>query len=191
MDSLLAIIEIFSNLTAFGETATDFRIMLNQEGLLEQALILMKLLKETTDILIEHKIYEPEEKFATYASKSKQNHPFGGFLSRLAKLISNLTYLSASSEGPFRKNKEFLGLVLGYTKMDEDNPTLREWCLLIVRNLCQMSERIKTDLEKMNFIDMDNEGKKTLEKLGLKEMYDKEMKKLQKKEGDRKQFEKI
>ena len=30
---------------------------------------------------------------------------------------------------------------------------------------------------------MDTEGKKTLEKLGLKEMYDKEMKKLQKSKG--------
>ena len=37
-------------------------------------------------------------------------------------------------------------------------------------------------MEKLNFIDIDTEGKKTLEKLGLKEMYDKEMKKLQKRE---------
>ena len=41
--------------------------------------MLLKNLKEVTEICIEHKIYEPEEKFATYASKSKQKHPFGGF----------------------------------------------------------------------------------------------------------------
>jgi len=35
-------------------------------GVLESALSLMKHLKETTDILIEHKIFEFEEKFATF-----------------------------------------------------------------------------------------------------------------------------
>lgn len=76
-----------------------------------------------------------------------------------------------------------MGLILSFTKIDEDNPTLREWCLLIVRNLCQASDKIRVDLEKLNFIDIDTEGKKTMEKLGLKEMYEKEMKKLQKREG--------
>lgn len=110
--------------------------MLNEAGVLEMALQLMKYLKDTTDILIEHKIFEPEEKFATFASKARQKHPFGGFLSRIANLIANLTYLSSSSEVVFRKNKEFLSLILFYTKIDEDNPTLREWTLLIIRNLC-------------------------------------------------------
>jgi hypothetical protein len=52
----------------------------------------MKTLKGMTDIMIEHKIFVPEEKFATYAAKTRMRHPFGGFLSKLAKLIANLTY---------------------------------------------------------------------------------------------------
>eukprot|EP00347_Sterkiella_histriomuscorum_P009052 403342709 len=191
MDSMLGIIEIFSNICAFGDRADEFKQLLNDAGMLEYSLNLMKHLKDTTDILIEHKIYEPEEKFATFTSKTKQRHPFGGFLSKVANLIANLTYLSDAGETVFRKNKEFLAIILYYTKIDEDNPTLREWCLLVIRNLCQSSEKIRSDLEKMNFIDIDTEGKKTLEKIGLKEMYDKEMKKLQKRDGDKRQFDKI
>ena len=96
----------------------------------------MKCLKEVLDILIEHKIYEPEERFATYTSKPKMKHPFGGFLSKITKLIANLTYEATHVEGLIIRNKDYLGLILSNTKMDEDNPTLREWCLLIIRNLC-------------------------------------------------------
>ena len=137
MDSLLAIIEIFANLTAFGERTDYFKQILIEAEILETTVSLMKLLKDTTDVLIEHKVYEPEEKFATFSSKVRNPHPFGGFLSRLARLIANLTYMEGSrSEAVFRKNKEYLGLVLSFTKLDEENPTLREWCLMIIRNLC-------------------------------------------------------
>jgi len=143
----------------------------------------MKLLKQTTDILTEHKIFEPEEKFATFSSKARQRHPFGGFLSKIAKLIANLTFTAPeTSDLVFRKQKDYLGIVLSFTKMDEDNPTLREWSLMTIRNLCQASEKIRADLEKLNFVDIDDEGKKALERMGLKEMYDKEMKKLQKRD---------
>jgi hypothetical protein len=80
----------------------------------------MKHLKDTTDILIEHKVYEPEEKFATFSAKARSKHPFGGFLSRLTRLLSNLTYMEGPrSEAVFRKNKDYLGLVLSFTKIDE------------------------------------------------------------------------
>lgn len=68
---MLAIIEIFANLSAFGERADDFKIILNDVNVLETSLLLLKTLKMMTDIMIEHKIFEPEEKFATYASKSR------------------------------------------------------------------------------------------------------------------------
>lgn len=71
MDALLAIVEIMSNLSAFGDRADEYKIILNNGGVMEMAVQLMKHLKDTTDILIEHKIYEPEEKFATFASKAR------------------------------------------------------------------------------------------------------------------------
>lgn len=71
MDSLLAISEIFANLTHYGDKADYFKDILNQCGILDKTLVLIKLLKDTTDIMIEHKIFEPEEKFATFTSKNK------------------------------------------------------------------------------------------------------------------------
>ena len=89
---MLAIVEIFANISAFGERADDFKKILNESAVLETSLMLLKSLKGMTDIMIEHKVFEPEEKFATYSSKNRQKHPFGGFLSKITKLIANLTY---------------------------------------------------------------------------------------------------
>jgi hypothetical protein len=58
MDGMLGIIEIFSNISAYGETAEQFRDILNNAGILEQCLILLRNLKQVVDIMIEHKIYE-------------------------------------------------------------------------------------------------------------------------------------
>lgn len=66
-------------------------------------------------------------------------HPYAGFLSKLAKLISNLTYKAPTDilDKTFMgQNQPNLGVILGHTKLDEDNPTLREWCLMIIRNTC-------------------------------------------------------
>jgi hypothetical protein len=42
--------------------------------------------------------------------------------------------------------------------MDEDNPTLREWCLVVVRNLCMASEKIRNELDKLKLVDLGEEG---------------------------------
>lgn len=192
LDSLLAIIEIFANISAFGEGAEDFKHLLIDQNALENSLILLKSIKLATDIMIEHKIYEPEEKFATYSSKTKSRHPFSGFLSKIVKLIANLTHnTNAAVEQTFRRNKDYLGLVLMHTKMDEDNPTLREWCLLVIRNLCMGSDKIRAELEKLKLVDLGEEGKRTLDKLGMQQVYEKELKKLQKREGNKSHFSKI
>ena len=60
-----------------------------------------------------------------------------------------------------------MNLVLSNTKTDAENPTLREWSLLVVRNLCMASEKIKNELSKLKLIDLGEEGKKALEKMGL------------------------
>jgi len=189
---MLAIIEIFGNVSAFGDRADDFKKILNENAVLEFSLHFLKQLKDMTDIMIEHKIYEPEEKFAAYSSRTRMKHPFGGFLSKIVKLVANLTYTQqALAEQVFRKNKDFLGLILSFTKLDEDNPTLREWSLLTVRNLCAASEKIRSELDKMKLVDLDIEGKKALERMGMKEIFDKEMKKLQKRDENKRHIDKI
>ena len=62
-----------------------------------------------------------------------------GFLSKLAKLIANLTYLQPSHvDQAFvsKENLKNLGLILMHTRIDDHNATMREWCLMIIRNAC-------------------------------------------------------
>ena len=49
-----------------------------------------------------------------------------------------------SEEGKLR-----LGMMLSYTKMDIDNPMLREWCLVVIRNLTSWSTAVREDLAKL------------------------------------------
>lgn len=89
-------------------------------------------------------------------------HPYAGFLSKLVSLVCSLTYrrharvedFFMSVEGKLR-----LGALLSHTKMDIDNPMLREWCLVCIRNLCSWSERIRDDLSKLQLIEVNDEGK--------------------------------
>ena len=84
-----------------------------------------------------------------------------------------------SEEGKLR-----LGAILSHTKMDVDNPMLREWSLVCIRNLCSWSDLIREDLKKLQLIEVNDEGKKSLEQLGVKELFEKELAKLKKKNSD-------
>jgi len=64
-----------------------------------------------------------------------------------------------------------LGLVLSYTKMDVDNPMLREWCLVVIRNVCSWSDRIREDLKKLELIEVAPAGKAALAELGMQDVF--------------------
>ena len=112
-------------------------------------------------------------------------HPFSGYLSKLVSLSCSLTYRQNQRVEDFfmsEAGKLRLGAILSHTKMDVDNPMLREWCLVVVRNLCSWSEPIRNDLAKLKLIEVSDEGKKTLENLGVKELFERELSKLKKKD---------
>jgi hypothetical protein len=44
--------------------------------------------------------------------------------------------------------------------MDDKNPTLREWCLMIIRNMCQVSEGIRKVLEDMKKVEVKDDTMK-------------------------------
>ena len=77
-------------------------------------------------------------------------------------LLSTLTYMKSehldlyfqSPEGKLR-----LGLILNHTQLNVDNPTLREWSLVAIRNLCSWSAQIRKDLGDLQFIGVSDEGK--------------------------------
>jgi hypothetical protein len=64
-----------------------------------------------------------------------------------------------------------LGLILSNTKLDVDSPTLREWSLIVIRNLCSWSEAIREILRKLELIGISEEGMKALDSLGMREVY--------------------
>ena len=94
-----------------------------------------------------------------------EKHPFSGHNTKIIALVFSLTYLKhavveaylMSPEGKLR-----LGVILSYTKMDIDNPTLREWSLLTIRNICSWSSVIREDLSKLQLIEVAPQGKETL-----------------------------
>ncbi len=64
-----------------------------------------------------------------------------------------------------------MGLILSNTKLDVDSPTLREWSLIVIRNLCSWSEAIREILRKLELIGISEEGMKALDSLGMREVY--------------------
>jgi len=123
LQSLMAIIEILTTLATSGDTAEEFRDFMAEKEMLDGAMGLLKVLRDILDILIDLKLYKQEEKFATYQAKNKQKNPFGAFLLKIVKLVGILTSSKRANPEPiFMKNKEYLGLLLSFTKLDEDNP---------------------------------------------------------------------
>lgn len=115
--------------------------------------------KTQTDILQQNGLWEPNQK--KNSPLETNEHPFAGCNSVAMNLISSLTYIKSqqlddyfsSDEGKLR-----LGLILSYTKLDVDNPTLREWSLVVIRNICSWSERIRKDLGSLELIGVSDEG---------------------------------
>ncbi len=64
-----------------------------------------------------------------------------------------------------------MGMILSNTKLDVDSPTLREWSLIVIRNLCSWSEAIREILRKLELIGISEEGMKALDSLGMREVY--------------------
>ena len=80
-----------------------------------------------------------------------------------------------------QQGKLRLGVILSNTKLDVDNPTLREWCLVTIRHLTSWSDRIRLDLKALEFIEVAPEGKKALDDLGMRDVFQKEVDKLKRK----------
>lgn len=96
---------------------------------------------------------------------------FIGVLSKLANLVSNLTYLQREdTESVFlHADMKYLGVILSHTRMDEHNPTMREWCLMIIRNMCQTSSGIREILQSMKKADKNDLD--VMEQIGVKQDY--------------------
>lgn len=107
---------------------------LNSFGLLLFTMQLFQTLKTSQETMKEVKSYHGDPK----KQPTHESLLFIGVLSKLANLVSNLTYLQKEeTESVFlHTDMKYLGVILSHTRMDEHNPTMREWCLMIIRNMC-------------------------------------------------------
>mmetsp|Transcript_7038 Transcript_7038/g.11839 ORF Transcript_7038/g.11839 Transcript_7038/m.11839 type:complete len:130 (-) Transcript_7038:188-577(-) len=115
--------------------------------------------------MVEAGIYKPDEKFKRIVygdddekgpNEESKGHPFSGFLGSVVCLMCNLSYLKNPLVEKYWSSEEgwgHLGLILANTKLDIENPTLREWCLLFIRNITSWSEEIRSKLAKLSLQD--------------------------------------
>ena len=143
----------------------------------------MSKLKDIVDHLILKEIYKPQENFKNILGNSKQEdsenqnfiitHPFSGFLGSLICLLSNLSFIKNQKLENYWTSEigwKHIGLILAHTKMDIDNPTLREWCIFFIRNITSWSDNIRNKLSELTLLSgsdpNDPESIKSLEALG-------------------------
>jgi hypothetical protein len=88
-----------------------------------------------------------------------------------------LTYLQkGDTEAVFlHTDMKYLGVILSHARMDEHNPTMREWCLMIIRNMCQTSDEIRTILTNMK--KADSHDMEVMERIGIKKEFEEQSKK--------------
>ena len=112
--------------------------------------------------------------------------------------MGNLVYQSSPQVEAFLlsdRGWSYTGLILAHTKLDIDNPTLREWCLLFIRNITSWSEPVRDKLKALTLIDgktpYDTESQKTFDALGaaMQAMFSKEMEKYKKDEEDQQKLQ--
>lgn len=152
--------ELFTQVSTFAIADEEqfYKELFVEIGVLEAASDCLYTLKLIVDRLEQLKIFEPQklkkgkDEFVSENDFKLDTHPFAGFNSKVVALLCSLTYRKnkkteqyfVSVDGKLR-----LGVLLNYSKMDVDNPTLREWCLVVIRNLCSWSDAIREDLKKL------------------------------------------
>jgi hypothetical protein len=178
LDALDSLLSFFGDITALtadeqylalshqsDKTANELITALNDAGLLQFSMELFATLRQAQDTMTEVRKYHSLPQQSLFAP---------GFLSLLAKLVSNLTYLQPKHiDAVFLSpgQQHFLGIILMNTRIDDNNPTMREWCLMIIRNMCQASEGVRECLRKLK--KQDQVSQDVIQEIGLKEYEEK------------------
>ena len=81
---------------------------------------------------------DEKEKFEF--KKLNENSIFYSFQTNLMKFLSNFAYKNIFFQEKMRKNPiKFLSL-LNHMKIDNCNPFKKEWCVLLVKSLCESNK---------------------------------------------------
>ena len=143
LDFMIVFCDIYTQLATFA--AEEYKYMLTDVGAMQVTLDLLFTLNQICQVLERRGVYGPHDIKTKVDTRILKSHPFAGYNSKMVALVMSITYRSSpevedyfmSPEGKLR-----LGTILSYTKLDVDNPTLREWCIMTIRNLCSWSKAI-------------------------------------------------
>jgi hypothetical protein len=84
-----------------------------------------------------------------------ENNLFFGFQSNVMKLIANVGYNNKSMQQYFINNKNDFYALLNHIKIDKCNPLKKEWCVLLIKALCDNCLAIQKMILALEPVDMD------------------------------------
>jgi hypothetical protein len=84
-----------------------------------------------------------------------ENNLFFGFQSNVMKLIANVGYNNKSMQQYFINNKNDFYALLNHIKIDKCNPLKKEWCVLLIKALCDNCLAIQNMILALEPVDMD------------------------------------
>ncbi len=99
--------------------------------------------------------------------EAHRRSPLVGFLAKLAKVIANLSYKNTDACDFFLTEPDLLLFLLRQTMTDFAHPTLREYSLFAIRNLCQESPEIRSAINRSNPSNFDQETADFLKRIGI------------------------
>jgi len=173
LETFESIIQIFNNITAEGDNVDSICQHLFNNKAHEGSISLITLVDNLLAKLIELGAVPKNDddmipKMEDPVSRSS-THPVAGLLTKCIRLVGNLIAQCSSTVGYFENNMTQLGLILSHTKFDFVNSGLREQAFLCAKYLIDKSAIIRENLGNITSLNVDEEGKELLKKVGLEE----------------------
>jgi len=79
------------------------------------------------------------------------------------RLISNIVHINLAAQNYISENN-YLYLLLSFTVIDPKNPYIREWSIILIKNLTEANPAIQEKIAKLKTTDLDSKSKELLKK---------------------------
>lgn len=67
----------------------------------------------------------------------------------MLRLLSNLIHINPHNQKFFEQHFKYLYACMSLTQIDPDQQTMREWALIFIRNVCEVSEELRARIESL------------------------------------------
>jgi len=85
----------------------------------------------------------------------------------LLRLMSNVVHLNPVAQN-YILNNNYLLLLINFSVIDETNPYIKEWSIILIRNLTEGNPAIQEKISKLKLMDFDQKAKDLLKKIIIK-----------------------